>query len=146
MNDVISCDAKSLFKRYVKDDIMVFLSKPEVVPELLYELPGGSVALFADKFNHLVAIAAKDGSYLPPSASNKDTPILLTYEAESDMGYLYLGEKAELKISSTISLDYFHGINLDYSADDRLIGIEFYSAFDVFCPAILLDTVAHEAY
>jgi len=141
MSETISCDARSLFRRYVKDDVMIFLSKPEVAPELIYELPGGAIAFFADKFGHLVAVAAKDGSYLPPSASIKGTPITLTYEAASDMGYLYLGTKGELRISNTTSLDYFQGINLDYSADDRLIGIEFYSAFQVFCPAILLDTV-----
>ena len=118
---------------------MIFLSQPESIPELIYELPGSEIGIFGDSYGHFVAIAAKDRSFFPPSASIKDTPILLTYEASSDMGYLYLGKKSELRISSTSSLDYFQGINLDYSADDRLIGIEFYNAFEVFCPAVLLD-------
>ena len=139
MAHIISCNARSLFKRYVKDDIMIFLSQPESIPELIYELPGGEVGIFGDSYGHFVAIAAKDRSFFPPSASIKDTPILLTYEVSSDMGYLYLGKKSELRISSTSSLDYFQGINLDYAADDRLIGIEFYNAFEVFCPAVLLD-------
>lgn len=97
---------------------------------------GGGVVLVRDRDGHVVALFVTDSSRVVPEALEEGLHVTLTFEAASDMGYLYVAQPGQHRVGRTV--DACDGdVLVDLDSSDRMIGIEFFNATRWFCSAVL---------
>jgi uncharacterized protein YuzE len=130
----MTCPLPPTFRSTADADVFVATvcaGEPDVVHS-----PADDLRLVFASCGHLVAVFAPVDAVAPGVVAAAGTAApLVTYDPESDMGYIYLSYPAPLAPYAQVVLE-ADGLVLDVDDEVRLIGIELFNAGSLLCDTV----------